>query len=89
MYDPTKGMFGFQEGMEEQEEDEDQELFFIDAQPNEPEIQPTAAVGEPPQPQPEPQELLQPSASFLVYILRHTLICSSLQVCIQLITKRN
>ncbi len=63
VYDPAKEMFGFQEGMEEQEEDEDQELFFIDAHPTEPEILATTAVGETPQPQPEPQQLLLPSTS--------------------------
>ncbi len=68
VYDPKKGMFAFQKGMEEQEEDEDQELSFTDAQPNEPEIIATPAVGESPQPQPEPQELLQPSASLLILV---------------------
>ncbi len=58
VYDPTKGMFGFQE-----EEEEDQELYFIDAQSNEPEIIATPAVRETPQPQPEPQQLLLPSTS--------------------------
>ncbi len=76
VYDPAKERFGFQEGMEEQEDD-DQELYFVD----EPENLATTAVGETPQPQPEPQQLLQPSMAFSWLLsLCNIIVCGDLAV---------